>query len=48
MMELDAQYCTGCGVPTVRTDGCTEMLCVCGTIWEWEPEEGEDDCDDYY
>ena len=29
------QHCPGCGVPTLRSEGCTSMYCVCGTLWEW-------------
>ena len=31
-MEMDAEFCPGCGVPTIRSDGCSEMICVCGTV----------------
>mmetsp|Transcript_22454 Transcript_22454/g.32756 ORF Transcript_22454/g.32756 Transcript_22454/m.32756 type:complete len:988 (-) Transcript_22454:189-3152(-) len=35
----DVQYCPFCGVPTLRTDGCDDMLCVCGESWVWCGEE---------
>lgn len=35
-MEIEAQFCPGCGVPTVRSEGCTHIVCVCGTEWYWE------------
>lgn len=31
-------FCPHCGVPTVKSEGCDHMLCVCGTDWTW----GED------
>jgi hypothetical protein len=36
---LNCQYCPGCGVATLRTEGCTEILCVCGAVWKWKSEE---------
>lgn len=36
MCDVDAQFCPGCGVPTIRTEGCSSMICICGTYWEWE------------
>lgn len=38
-----AQGCPGCGVPTVRSEGCRKIMCVCGRIWEWS---GGDDSSD--
>jgi len=35
-MQIEAQFCPGCGVPTVRSEGCTHIVCVCGTEWDWE------------
>lgn len=41
-MGTECQYCPGCGVATLRTEGCTEVLCVCGAVWKWVVEgEGE-------
>ena len=39
----EAQYCPGCGVPTLRTEGCHQILCVCGMSWQWK---GGDDPND--
>jgi hypothetical protein len=36
---LNCQYCPGCGVATLRTEGCTEILCVCGAVWKWKSDE---------
>lgn len=36
---LNCQYCPGCGVATLRTEGCTEILCVCGAVWKWKLDE---------
>ena len=44
-MCIEAQFCPECGVPTIRTNGCSDMLCPCGSSWEWE---GDDDDDDRY
>jgi hypothetical protein len=35
---LNCQYCPGCGVATLRTEGCMEILCVCGSVWKWKLE----------
>lgn len=40
-LDIEAQFCPECGVPTIRTDGCSDMLCACGSVWVWEG----DDCD---
>ena len=29
------QCCPACGVPTVRSEGCNAITCVCGAAWEW-------------
>lgn len=39
--EIDAQFCPACGVATVRSEGCSHMICVCGENWTWEG--GSDD-----
>lgn len=36
---IEVEYCPGCGVPTLRTEGCDEILCVCGQSWTWEGED---------
>lgn len=39
-MQDDAvQFCPGCNVATVKTEGCNSMMCVCGEEWTWEGEE---------
>jgi hypothetical protein len=39
MCDVDAQFCPSCGVATIRTEGCSSMICICGTYWEWQGEE---------
>lgn len=41
----EAQVCPGCGVPTVRSEGCLKMNCVCGREWEWSENDDDDDDD---
>lgn len=36
---VEVQYCSGCGVPTLRTEGCSDILCVCGYNWKWQGDE---------
>jgi len=31
----DVQFCPGCGVATVKSEGCNHMVCVCGRHWQW-------------
>ena len=31
--DIDCQFCPGCNVATVKTEGCNSMICVCGTYW---------------
>ncbi|CAD7930905.1 unnamed protein product [Amoebophrya sp. A25] len=38
-LDTEAQFCPECGIPTIKTDGCNEMICVCGAYWHWEGEE---------
>lgn len=33
--SIEAQYCPGCGVPTVKSEGCNHIVCVCGRSWDW-------------
>lgn len=33
---IDAQFCPACGVPTLRTEGCSHIVCVCWMDWEWQ------------
>ena len=40
------QFCPGCGVATLKTEGCNHMICLCGENWTWEGNEvwaAEDD-----
>lgn len=32
----DVQYCPACGVATMKSEGCNEMICVCGEHWNWD------------
>lgn len=34
-LSIEAQYCPGCGVPTVKSEGCDHIVCVCGASWQW-------------
>lgn len=34
--NIEAQYCPSCRVPTVRSEGCSSILCVCGAHWNWK------------
>lgn len=34
-LEIHCQFCPTCEVPTVRTEGCDHIICVCGTDWTW-------------
>ncbi|CAE8733408.1 unnamed protein product [Polarella glacialis] len=36
----DAQFCPNCQVPTIWSDGCNHIRCVCGTEWTWEDRSG--------
>eukprot|EP00435_Cladocopium_sp_Y103_P012864 s1281_g3.t1 len=35
----EAQHCPNCQVPTMRSDGCTQIRCVCGTEWNWQERD---------
>jgi len=37
--EDGVQFCPGCGVATVKTEGCNHMICLCGEDWTWEGSE---------
>lgn len=43
---IEAQFCPLCTIPTIRTDGCSDMLCVCGSSWQWQGDD-DDDYSDY-
>ena len=30
------QWCPECGVPTVKSEGCNHIICVCGASWQWQ------------
>jgi hypothetical protein len=32
---LVIKYCPSCSVPTVRSEGCSSMTCLCGRAWTW-------------
>ena len=44
-LYIEAQFCPSCNIPTIRTEGCSDMLCVCNEVWSWD---GDDNDDDYY
>jgi hypothetical protein len=33
------QFCPACGVATLKTEGCNEMICLCGQDWTWDGKE---------
>merc|ERR1719272_1333652 len=41
-MDQEVEFCPKCNVPTLRTEGCRHMVCLCGEHWYWE---GGDDSD---
>ena len=45
LMGTECQYCPGCGVATLRSEGCNEIFCVCGTTWTWEGADENDEDD---
>jgi len=42
-LSIEAQYCVECGVPTVRSEGCNHIVCVCGAHWTWKRGPDEED-----
>mmetsp|Transcript_47112 Transcript_47112/g.86419 ORF Transcript_47112/g.86419 Transcript_47112/m.86419 type:complete len:423 (+) Transcript_47112:69-1337(+) len=38
-LEVECQFCPECGVATQKTEGCDEMICLCGAVWQWEGED---------
>lgn len=38
-----AQACPGCGVPTIRSEGCRKITCVCSRVWEWEGDDSSEE-----
>ena len=41
-VDRDVQFCPHCGVATVKSEGCNDILCVCGRHWDWEGDGGDD------
>jgi len=35
-LDIHVQFCPECEVPTVRTEGCDHIVCVCGADWSWQ------------
>lgn len=35
-LDIECQFCPECEVPTVRTEGCDHIVCVCGNDWTWQ------------
>mmetsp|Transcript_56039 Transcript_56039/g.121168 ORF Transcript_56039/g.121168 Transcript_56039/m.121168 type:complete len:819 (+) Transcript_56039:55-2511(+) len=35
-LDIHCQFCPECEVPTVRTEGCDHIVCVCGADWTWQ------------
>lgn len=35
-LDIFCQFCPECEVPTVRTEGCDHIVCVCGHEWTWQ------------
>lgn len=33
------QFCPGCTVATLKTEGCNHMICLCGEEWQWDGQE---------
>jgi len=33
------QFCPGCNVATIKSEGCNHMICICGEEWTWQGEE---------
>jgi hypothetical protein len=31
----EVRFCPHCGVPTIKSEGCDHMVCVCGRDWNW-------------
>mmetsp|Transcript_52471 Transcript_52471/g.113630 ORF Transcript_52471/g.113630 Transcript_52471/m.113630 type:complete len:471 (+) Transcript_52471:86-1498(+) len=34
-VSIEAQHCPTCFVPTVKSEGCRSIRCVCGASWLW-------------
>lgn len=33
--SIFVQSCPSCQVPTIRSEGCSSILCLCGHVWRW-------------
>merc|ERR1712039_200437 len=34
-MCQEIKFCPSCRVPTIKSDGCDSIACVCGREWDW-------------
>jgi len=39
MLDDAIQFCPGCNVATLKTEGCNSMICICGEEWTWDGDE---------
>eukprot|EP00933_Yihiella_yeosuensis_P006443 TRINITY_DN111139_c0_g1_i1.p1 TRINITY_DN111139_c0_g1~~TRINITY_DN111139_c0_g1_i1.p1 ORF type:complete len:400 (+),score=83.94 TRINITY_DN111139_c0_g1_i1:63-1262(+) len=39
MPSIAVQFCPGCSVATLKTEGCNHIICLCGENWTWDGEE---------
>jgi len=35
-MCQEVKFCPHCKVPTIKSEGCSHMVCVCGKDWNWD------------
>ena len=33
--SIHVQCCPSCQVPTIKSEGCSSILCPCGNSWRW-------------
>lgn len=33
---IDVQCCPTCQVPTIKSEGCSSIQCLCGHSWRWK------------
>merc|ERR1712060_186141 len=38
-LQVEAQFCPNCGVATQKTEGCQQIACLCGAIWQWDGDD---------
>eukprot|EP00746_Dinoflagellata_sp_MGD_P165018 gnl/MRDRNA2_/MRDRNA2_94048_c0_seq1.p1 gnl/MRDRNA2_/MRDRNA2_94048_c0~~gnl/MRDRNA2_/MRDRNA2_94048_c0_seq1.p1 ORF type:complete len:472 (-),score=96.31 gnl/MRDRNA2_/MRDRNA2_94048_c0_seq1:231-1646(-) len=38
-IEVECQFCPGCGVATQKTEGCDHIVCLCGMDWTWDGKD---------